>query len=327
VRFVIAGLILGSFLACVAEIVRMAGWRNTHVVVPGRVYRSAQLKPAQLEAYVNKHGIRTVVNLRGRPFDDWYPAQMYATQALGISQEDVTTSANRLPSPGEIRRLIEVFDRSDHPLLLHCQQGADRTGMAAAIYQILYTDADYHAAVWQVSPRYGHFRVHSTAAMDEFFDRYEEWLDSTGEPHSAAAFRQWTTTVYAPGPNQGRIELLWPTGPAEVGRPLVFTVRAYNTSREPWHFTAGSRAGINARYIVQGPDGKVLITDRAGYFDRTVPPGGHVDLTLPVPPPERAGPHRLYVDLEARKVSFTQYGSEALIHDWDARVPARPRGR
>src|SRR5688500_11892964 len=112
---VIAGLIVGAFLACLAEMVRMAGWRNTHVVLPGRVYRSAQLKPAQLEAYVNRHGIRTVVNLRGRPFSDWYPAEMHATQALGVSQEDVTTSANRLPSPGEIRRLIEVFDHSEHP--------------------------------------------------------------------------------------------------------------------------------------------------------------------------------------------------------------------
>ena len=326
-RPVAAGLILGAFLACAAEIVRMVGWRNTHVVVPGRVYRSAQLKPAQLEAYVQKHGIRTVVNLRGRPFDDWYPAEMQATQALGISQEDVTTSAIRLPSPGEVRRLIEVFDRSEHPLLLHCQQGADRTGLAAAIYLILYTDASYETALVQCSPRYGHFRVHATAAMDEFFDRYEDWLAARGAAHSRAAFREWATGVYAPGPNQGRLELLSPTGPAEVGRPLVFTVRAYNTSPEPWRFAAGSRAGINARYIVMGPDGKILTADRAGYFDRTVPPGGHVDLDLPVPAPTLPGPHRLYVDLEAGKFSFTQYGSEALIHDWDARVPARPRGR
>ena len=90
---------------------------------------------------------------------------------------------------------------------------------------------------------------------------------------------------------------------------------------------AGSRAGINARYIVHGPDGKVLITDRAGFFDHTVPPGGHVDLNLPVPALSAVGRHRLYVDLEARKVSFTQYGSEALIYDWDARDPARPRGQ
>jgi protein tyrosine phosphatase (PTP) superfamily phosphohydrolase (DUF442 family) len=327
VRSVAAGLVLGSFLACVTEIVRMAGWRNTHVVVPGRVYRSAQLKPAALEAYVREHGIRTVVNLRGRPFDDWYPAEMQATQALGISQEDVTTSANRLPGPGELRRLIEIFDRSEHPILLHCQQGADRTGLAAAVYQILYTDARYETALWQCSPRYGHFRVHSTAAMDEFFDRYEDWLRARGEAHSPTAFRQWATCEYCPGPNRGRLELLSPTGPTEVGRPLVFTVRAYNTSPEPWPLRAGSRVGVHARYIVQGPAGRPVVSDRAGYYDHTVPPGGYVDFALPVPALREPGRYRLYVDLEAWKVSFTQYGSEALIHDWDARDPARPRGR
>src|SRR5262249_37724722 len=118
-RAVAVGLIIGSLGACVVEIVRMAAGRNKHVVVPGRVFRSAQLTPSQLESSVRRNEIRTVINLRGRPFDDWYPAEMQATQALGISQEDVTTSANRLPSPGEIRRLIEVFDRSEHPLLIH----------------------------------------------------------------------------------------------------------------------------------------------------------------------------------------------------------------
>src|SRR5262249_54544594 len=151
------------FLACAVEIGRMATGRNKHVVVPGRVYRTAQLKPAQLEAFVREHNIRTVVNLRGRPvLLEWYSAETQATQSLGVSQEDITTSANHLPSPGEIRRLIEVFDRAEHPLVIHCQQGADRTGLAAAMYQLLYTDASYAVARRQCSPRYGHFRIHTT---------------------------------------------------------------------------------------------------------------------------------------------------------------------
>src|SRR3954471_3496043 len=81
-RAVIVGLILGSFLACAVEIGRMATGRNKHVVVPGRVYRTAQLKPAQLEAFVREHDIRTVVNLRGQPFAEWYPAEAQATQML-----------------------------------------------------------------------------------------------------------------------------------------------------------------------------------------------------------------------------------------------------
>src|SRR5262245_63540089 len=99
-RAVVIGCILGALLACATEIGRMTVDRNKHVVIPGRVYRSAQLNPGQLDRFVRKHHIRTVVNLRGRPFSDWYPLQAQATQSFGISQEDVTTSANRLPPPG-----------------------------------------------------------------------------------------------------------------------------------------------------------------------------------------------------------------------------------
>src|SRR5436309_561186 len=88
-KLAVAGAIVGALLACAAEIGWMATNRNKHVVIPGRVYRSAQLTPAQLESFVAEHNIKTVVNLRGRPFNDWYPAQVQLTQKLGISQEDV----------------------------------------------------------------------------------------------------------------------------------------------------------------------------------------------------------------------------------------------
>src|SRR5687768_7607863 len=133
-RAVATGCVLGALLACAAEIGRMSLDRNTHVVVPGRVYRSAQLDPAELADFVREHHIKTVVNLRGRSHEPWYPAETRATQELGVSQEDITTSAARLPAPAEVCRLIEVFDKSEHPILLHCRQGADRTGLAAAIY-------------------------------------------------------------------------------------------------------------------------------------------------------------------------------------------------
>jgi protein tyrosine phosphatase (PTP) superfamily phosphohydrolase (DUF442 family) len=325
-RWIAWGLVFGALLAPLAEIGRMVVSRNRHALVPGRVYRSAQLSPDRLEACVREHGIKTVINLRGRPFDAWYPAEAQATQALGVSQEDVTTSANRLPAPGEVRRLIEVFDRSEYPVLIHCQQGADRTGLAAAMYLLLYTDADYPTALRQCSPRFGHLAIHTAASMDAFFDQYGDWLTARGAAHSPRAFRQWATEEYCPGPGRARLELLAGPGAAEVGRPVVFTVRAYNTSHEPWEFRAGTKAGVHAWYVVQGPDGRPVYQDNAGFFDRTVPPDGSIDLALPVAAPAVAGRYRLYVDLSQRNVDFRQYGSEALTHDWDARDPAPTRG-
>jgi protein tyrosine phosphatase (PTP) superfamily phosphohydrolase (DUF442 family) len=326
-RAILIGCMLGALLACAVEISRMMVDRNKHVVIPGRVYRSAQLNPERLDRFVREHNIRTVVNLRGRPFSDWYPLQAQATQALGISQEDVTTSANRLPPPGEIRRLIEIFDQTEYPILIHCQQGADRTGLATAAYLLLYTDTDFAAAVRQCSPRYGHVPIHTAASMDEFFDLYAGWLKKGGMTHTPANFRHWATAEYSPGPGSARLVLLGPTSSVQVGRPVAFTVRAYNTSRETWRLRAGARAGVHASYIVQGPDGEIAFSDIAGLMNADVPPGGFVDLSLPVPAPKRAGRYRLYVDLTQRNVAFAQYGSEPLIHDWEARDPAPPRGR
>lgn len=325
-RSLVAGCALGALAACGVEIGRMALTRNTHVVVPGRLYRTAQMKPERLAEYVEANGIRTVVNLRGRSFDAFYPDECAATQWLGVSQEDITTSANWLPSPGEIRRLIEVFDNSEHPILIHCRQGADRTGLAAAVYLMLYTDATYEVARAQCSPRYGHLRIHTAAAMDDFFDQYEAWLASSGEAHSPAVFRRWATREYAPI-GSSRLELLNSVDAVPTDTPRIFRVRAYNNSHEPWEFKAGSAAGVHAWYQVLTADATIVFGDRAGFVDATVAPGGFIDIDLPVPALPGAGTYRLYVDLSKRNIDFVKYGSEPLIHDWEARDPARLRGR
>ena len=225
------GCLIGASAACGTEVVRMAFSGNTHTVVPGRLYRTAQLTPERLSKHVERYGIKTVVNLRGRPFADWYGDECRATQALGVSQEDVVTSANRLPVPQELRRLIEVFDRSEHPVTIHCQQGADRTGLAAAVYLLLYTDADYPTARRQRSPRYGHIAFDKAAAMDDFFDLYEDWLAETKQTHSPAAFRHWATVEYVPPLGNGWLELLDPPAEAAAGKGVVLRVRAYHAGR------------------------------------------------------------------------------------------------
>jgi len=326
-RYVVVGVLLGSNLACATEIGRMIASRNSHVAQPQRLYRTAQLKPAQLERLVREHNIKTVINLRGRPFSDWYPQEARVTQMLGISQEDVTISANRLPSTGEIRRLVKILEQSEYPIVIHCQQGADRTGLASVMYQLLLTDADYATALRQCSPRFGHLPVHTARAMDHFYEQYKDWLASQGAKHSPARFRHWAMEEYCPGPGRARMEVLSSPNAAEVGKPIVFTVRAYNTSRESWALHAGSRIGVHATYVVLDAMNKVAYSGQAGFLDATVPPGGFIDLELPVPGPKGPGRYTLWVDLSQRNVSFTQYGSEPLTHDWEARDPAALRGR
>src|SRR5205085_9258034 len=134
-----AGVVIGAG----AEAARVLLGSNEHTVIPGKVYRSAQLGRQKLERVIAEKHIRTVVNLRGCcPDMDWYRADAAATHAAGASLEDLAFSAKRRPHPGEVARLIEVFDRTEYPVLLHCAAGADRTGLASAVALLLLTGSD-----------------------------------------------------------------------------------------------------------------------------------------------------------------------------------------
>lgn len=309
---------IGIALANTVEITRMIFFRNRHIVLAGRVYRSSQLKPAELEKMVNDYGIRTVINLRGRFPDEVYINQSKVIQQLEISQEDVTSSANRLPSPMEIRRLIEIFDQCEYPILLHCKQGADRTGLAAALYQMIYTDADYAEARRQCDVRFGHFPVMTTVAMDRFFDQYEEWLSDRNLAHGSENCREWATKYYAPGLYTARLEILFAPKRVRQGSTAIIRIRATNTSTQSWHMKAGNGVGVHVRYLVFQPNGKIY-DGRAGMFDREVPPGESVEIDLPIPPHTEPGAYSLRADLSFRLNEFAHFGSEPVTYDWVTR--------
>ncbi|QJW97977.1 tyrosine-protein phosphatase [Frigoriglobus tundricola] len=298
------------------EALRVTTLTNVHAVIPGRVYRTAQLKPEQLRALIAEKQIKTVVNLRGVCSNmPWYLGECRASHAANVNQEDITFSAKRFPAPSEIRRLIDVLDHTAYPIVMHCQRGADRTGLAATVVKLLQTDADLPAARRQLWPRYGHFAVGRTAVLDEFFDYYRGWLAARGERHSPARFRQWVETDYCPGPYRARLSLI---GASEfpANRGWAVTVRAENTSIEPWHFAPGAAGGIRLRYTVAGSAGFVYRA-YCGRFTRTVNPGEHIDLVCGLPPAP-AGHYSLSADLldsqpiELLNSDFVQYGSEPL---------------
>jgi hypothetical protein len=304
-------VLLGTCAAVLAEAVRVLTRGNTHEVVPGRVYRSAQLSATQLREFIRSRGIRTVVNLRGCCSDfDWYTEECRATHELNVAQEDVTLSAQRLPAPSELRRLIEVLDRAEYPIVLHCRQGADRTGLAAGIYLLLHTDADLPTARRQCSPRYAHFAVLATAAMDRFFDMYDDWLKQRGTTHAPDLFRIWTATDYRPDPAPARIELLGDVPAIQVDEAVTLHVRVTNLSHRTWDFKPGTLTGIHARYVVFEENGAVRDLLRAGRFAAQVPPGESIDLDLPLPPLHRPGVHRVLIDMAEGNVNFSQLGSE-----------------
>lgn len=287
---------------------------NFHTVIPGEIYRGAQLSPSQLERAVDQYNIRTVLNLRGlcNP-QPWYVQQNRVVQRLGIMQEDVCFSAGRLPSQSELRRLVEVFDRSERPIYVHCRRGADRTGLACAVVKLLQ-DTSYEEGRGQLHWRFGHFALGRTAKIDDFFDLYENWLAETSRKHSGSTFRHWILYEYRGGWMRHEVESFEPLQ-AEIrtNEPSGFRVRLRNAGPKPWNFQPQSQAGHHLGFTVFDDKDDPIHLGKAGMLRRRVEPGESIDITLVVPPLKKPGRYRILADLrEEHHCWFQQTGSEPL---------------
>lgn len=146
---------------------------NFHAISPGKAYRSAQMDRDELEHYLGKYGIKTVINLRGaHPGEPWYDEEIATCQDMGVGHIDVKMSARRKPSSETISALLQHFETAPRPVLIHCQGGADRTGLAAAIWRTAIDNSPVSEARQELSLLYGHIPYGETQAMDEFFDAW-----------------------------------------------------------------------------------------------------------------------------------------------------------
>jgi protein tyrosine phosphatase (PTP) superfamily phosphohydrolase (DUF442 family) len=171
---------------------------NFGVVDPGRVYRSAQ-PDGELRRLIARHHLASVLNLRGGTQDDpWYVEEVRATRDAGIELYDLPMSATRRPQRRELLILLNVFEQCSYPLLIHCKSGSDRTGLAAALYQMSQKGAPPEQALRAFSLHYGHVPLLGPEHLHEPLDEYAAWLKEHGQPHSPARLRFWVDRLYDP---------------------------------------------------------------------------------------------------------------------------------
>jgi protein tyrosine/serine phosphatase len=148
---------------------------NFHEVEAGRYYRSAQLDASDLDQAIKKYGIRSVLNLRGENRGNpWYDSEVATTRKDGVPHLDYRISARRPVTVVQMREIVAILREAPKPILVHCQQGADRTGLVSALY-LLSRGADAAVAEQELSLlRYGHFPYlgSKTRAMDESLQTY-----------------------------------------------------------------------------------------------------------------------------------------------------------
>lgn len=131
---------------------------NLGEVVPGKIYRSGQLKVDNFEEVVDKYGIKTIVCLRGKEDSD----VTALAQKKGVKIVGIELTAKRPPTPEQLDFIFKVlsgsrFKPADYtgvirqqlglegdevklppPYIIHCAMGADRTGYIVAVYRICF---------------------------------------------------------------------------------------------------------------------------------------------------------------------------------------------
>lgn len=142
VTFVIAVLLAGFYL------VNFGLMANFHEVVADSVYRSAQPSPGQLERWIRRYDIKTVINLRGNA-GKITESEKAVTGRLGVEMVSMAFSAGKIPSKGQLTELIRTIENCRLPVLIHCRQGIDRAGTAGTIAAMAIGKTDYDTAKWQ----------------------------------------------------------------------------------------------------------------------------------------------------------------------------------
>jgi protein tyrosine phosphatase (PTP) superfamily phosphohydrolase (DUF442 family) len=213
----IAAVLAGS-LALAWEFQRPWFHSNLGTVDPGKVFRSAQ-PTDQLGHWIDDLHIKSILNLRGGDRTDWwYDAEVKTAENHGVTYFDYPLSATRRPTRFELLVLLDVLERCPYPLLIHCKSGADRTGLASALYRMTRLGEPPEQAEGAFSLEFGHVPFFGPEHLHEPLDEYARWLKDNRRTHTAATFRDWVKDVYeSPGPHVAPPAL--PPGPRPSSHP------------------------------------------------------------------------------------------------------------
>ncbi len=146
---------------------------NFHEVLPGELYRSGQPSGADISKYAQQFGIKTIINLRDEKREGWYREEAAAAQSSGVQMIDFPMSSSKKMPQDQAEALVRIMKDAPKPVLIHCEHGANRTGLASAMYVGAVANKSENAAEFQLSPFYGHVPIRGVGR----YEMYQSWDD------------------------------------------------------------------------------------------------------------------------------------------------------
>ena len=134
-RHLVTLLLLGLTAAGTGwGIVEYRRWRRFVVVEPGVLYRSNRMDDEQLTQIIHRYGIKTIFSLT---FTRSKEIQAVCDR-LGVKRYFHYMPGNGAGPDEAYLRFLEVMQNSaNHPVLVHCSAGVQRTGGAVVLYRVI----------------------------------------------------------------------------------------------------------------------------------------------------------------------------------------------
>jgi protein tyrosine/serine phosphatase len=144
-----------------AQPVELEGAPNLHKI-SDTLYRSAQ-PTAEGMQNLKDLGVKTIINLRS------FHSDRHEIGETGLAYEHIYMKPWH-PEEKEVVRFLQIVANPDRtPALVHCMQGADRTGLMSAVYRVAIQGWTKEEALKEMKA--GGFGFHRT------WDNLLEWFE------------------------------------------------------------------------------------------------------------------------------------------------------
>jgi len=124
---------------------------NFETITEGKVYKSGVIPPDELETYVKKYKIKSIVDLRfpgtGDDVNNPENAEELAAEKNAVAKISgvnyFNDGSDQVPTKENLNLFYKIMDNpANYPVLIHCYHGVGRAELYSAVYRIEYENLD-----------------------------------------------------------------------------------------------------------------------------------------------------------------------------------------